>query len=589
MARPRKKSRIYWRDRGGQRRAYGDFRDFADVGGGREPLKPRGAKLATTDLAVAEALISDRLEELQERRRNKNILGVERQAGLEAFAVHHLEQKKRSGNVTEAWLDMAALHLAAAVEFFGGDTELHAIDPPAVSRFVQALAKRPSGRGQRCPECGANGSSAGSSRDPLRWTCPDCQEQGEEVSWQVRGLSSSTQRKYLNSLSNLYRRAASEGYVPPGYNPVAAMLEKPTDRQKEAEWLEVHEAALLLEAARPRLMPQPNFSHIEHPKRRAFLEALAETGVRAHAAELADVDPSAIYTKAWREDELFQESLERFSQEGREDLAIPAEQLHAIIATFLLTGGRKSEVLGLAVEDVSFNRRTVTFRPHPWRRLKTRNSHRVVPLWPQLEAILRAYIFGGDGPRPAGLLFPSTRSDDAQPITDLRKALDGIGERAGWEPGEIRTKMFRHTYCAARLQTLDGGHPVSPFTVARELGHGGQSLVERVYGHLGEVRHRSEAVEYRVEQHAQKLAERTAELLSRKMPLIVPERVYPVHKAAELMEEYIEGAGKTLGRWDEATLPKIPTTPGGGKKGYYGRDLLRLIHQLRGPKASRLR
>jgi integrase len=57
--------------------------------------------------------------------------------------------------------------------------------------------------------------------------------------------------------------------------------------------------------------------------------------------------------------------------------------------------------------------------------------------------------------------------------------------RAGWQPGEIRSKMFRHTYCAARLQTLDQGAPVSAYTVAKELGHGGESMVRRVYGHLG--------------------------------------------------------------------------------------------------------
>jgi hypothetical protein len=56
------------------------------------------------------------------------------------------------------------------------------------------------------------------------------------------------------------------------------------------------------------------------------------------------------------------------------------------------------------------------------------------------------------------------------------------------------------TYRAARLQTLDQGAPVSTFTV-KELGHGGDALVKRVYGHLGETRHRSEVVEYRVKQH----------------------------------------------------------------------------------------
>ncbi len=76
-------------------------------------------------------------------------------------------------------------------------------------------------------------------------------------------------------------------------------------------------------------------------------------------------------------------------------------------------------------------------------------------------------------------------------IRDVRKLLDAVGERAGFEHGSIRTKIFRHTYCAARLQTLDRGVPVAPFTVARELGHSGTAMVERVYAHLGQVRHRS--------------------------------------------------------------------------------------------------
>lgn len=39
------------------------------------------------------------------------------------------------------------------------------------------------------------------------------------------------------------------------------------------------------------------------------------------------------------------------------------------------------------------------------------------------------------------------------------------------------------------------------YTVGKELGHGGVALVRRVYGHLGQIRHRSEQVEFRVEQH----------------------------------------------------------------------------------------
>jgi integrase len=70
--------------------------------------------------------------------------------------------------------------------------------------------------------------------------------------------------------------------------------------------------------------------------------------------------------------------------------------------------------------------------------------------------------------------------------------------------------MFRHTYGAARLQTLDGGAPISPYTVSRELGHGSLKMVENVYSHLGTIRHRSDTVEYRIEHHKEFLAEKLA-------------------------------------------------------------------------------
>jgi len=110
--------------------------------------------------------------------------------------------------------------------------------------------------------------------------------------------------------------------------------------------------------------------------------------------------------------------------------------------------------------------------------------------------------------KPQGLTPYGWRKQQERGVTDFRKLLDAVAVRAGWKPGEIRSKMFRHTYCAARLQTVDQGAPVSAYTVAREMGHGGEAMVRRVYGHLGQVRHRAEAMEYRVEQHAAKLGAR---------------------------------------------------------------------------------
>jgi hypothetical protein len=173
---------------------------------------------------------------------------------------------------------------------------------------------------------------------------------------------------------------------------------------------------------------------------------------------------------------------------------------------------RESEVSGLELDDVSLDRKTITFRPNEWRRLKTAGSHRVVRLWPQLSEILRPYVFGPRLERGGRLLFPAFVDSREQMLTDVRKLLDRLAERAGWARGEIRTRLFRHTYCAARLQTLDAGAPVSIYTVARELSHQSDEMVRRVYAHLGSTRHRSDVVEYRVTQPLDRLGERLRRL-----------------------------------------------------------------------------
>ncbi len=126
--------------------------------------------------------------------------------------------------------------------------------------------------------------------------------------------------------------------------------------------------------------------------------------------------------------------------------------------------------------------------------------------------ILRAYVFGPRLSRPGRLLFPSFVTDSEAMLVDVRKLIDRIAIRAGWKAGELGTRVFRHTWTAARLQTLDRGAPVSLYTVSRELGHGSEDMVKRVYAHLGTVRHRSEVVEYRLEQHVDPLKDRLGAL-----------------------------------------------------------------------------
>ncbi len=84
----RKRSRIYLK-RG---RAYGDFRD---LGGRQEALIPIGEARATTDPDIANKLVSRRAEELETQRRNRALLGVERDAPLARFAQDHLVAKAK--------------------------------------------------------------------------------------------------------------------------------------------------------------------------------------------------------------------------------------------------------------------------------------------------------------------------------------------------------------------------------------------------------------------------------------------------------------------------------------------------------------
>ena len=423
MSRPRKQheTRLYWRNG----RAYGDFRAYDKVGGKREALAEKGATWGTKDPEIAEALFAARLRELQERRKGRAGVEVRRTTTLAVLVRDHLIKKHRAGKTSHSHMVDLEQRLKLAIEFFGAGRDPRTIEPADVRGWAEKLAEG----GQRKP---------------------------------------GTVRHYLNALSGLYRRAQEGLFVDGTYNPVAALVEKPTGRWKgEAAFLEVADAALFLEAAQ--------ILERERPRRVGVVDSIVNA----------------------------------------------TEGLYPIVATFLLTGGRAREVFGLDVEDVSFDRGLIYFRPNAHRGLKTTTSHRTVPLWPQLRQVLQEWMFGGGAPRTSGLLFPSPTGGM---VKDIRKSLDQISELSGMKAGEVRTRAFRHTYCSARLQTVQrivkpGRDPstdpdpyeyveTTRFTVQKEMGHGGAQLVDRIYGHAQRNPHRSEVVEYRVERHREALGDR---------------------------------------------------------------------------------
>src|SRR5712692_1264939 len=331
---------------------------------------------------------------------------------LKAFVAEHIEKRRKSKKFTEEWIDVNEQHLTRAVEHFGAERKLASI----------------------------------SVQDVAAWS----------VKLQDAGVKAGTVLHHLHALQSLFKRARATGRVPSGFDPVAdfkALGEAPERPTTEAQWLEVSDAALLLEAAR-------TYPHDREKGGRTVLPFIYE-----------------------------------------------------LVATMLLTGGRESEVLGLEVDDVSFDRKTVTFRPNQWRRLKTKGSQRTVQMWPQLEEILRPYVFNTNRP-PSRLLFPSPYLKPEAMVEDWRKSLDAVAKRAGWKSGDIRSKQLRHTYATARLQTTDRGAPVAAWTVAKELGHTGTAMIENTYGHLGDVRHRADVVEYRAEQHTTKLGDRLSRMFA---------------------------------------------------------------------------
>jgi integrase len=411
MTRHRIPPGMFARDQGGVPRYYARV-----PGRGRVALCPPGQKRATSDLDTALALYTQlaAAEQKQQLRAVHGLPPVE--MTLAAGAAEHLKLKAAAGRVGRQSIAADELNLTRACAYFGADTLLEALTPQQVGAWAAHLLTT-----------------------PVAPRLPKGKKRGKR---KARVMGPSNARKCLNSLSNLFRRGAEQGWVSVGFNPVAALMTTPQGKAAESRWFEAHEVALLLESARTL--------HRKRPK-------------------------------------------------------VALGCAHELVATAALTGARPGELLGLRAEDVSFDRNLILIRG-----TKTEGAFRSVPLWPQLREILYPYLCPDERTPRTGLLFRSPKTGSR--LTDVRKLLDAVATRVGFPARAVNLYAFRHSYCAARLQTLDRGAPVSPYTVGKELGHGGDALVRRVYGHLGETRHRAEAVEYRVEQHAAKLKDRLAAL-----------------------------------------------------------------------------
>ena len=243
--------------------------------------------------------------------------------------------------------------------YFGEGRDLASITTVDVGEWIQWLYKQPNGRGGR--------------------------------------LTQATARKALSCLSDLFKRAKSEGYSL--QNPTSDLYHKPRPEQTTATYWEPWQVALLLEAARS----------------------------------------------------LPADHVHRGRGNGGRILAGTYPWIYPLVATAALTGLRKAELLGLMVDDVDLHLNRIFVRPNAHRPLKTKRATRTAPIWPQLREILQEWMYGGETPRTSGLLFTAPGRGV---VGDLRKSFDQMGELCGLEEAEVRTRRFRHTYCSARLATV---------------------------------------------------------------------------------------------------------------------------------------
>src|SRR5947208_6382762 len=200
------RSGIFWRDQGGHRRAY------ARLNGVRIALCLPGTKRGVTDEATAQALYGQ-LVAADQKQQLRHLHDVPEPMTLAEAARDFLIAKAEEAAVTTAWLEGEELRLQRAVEHLGGDCDLATIRVADLKRYAAALRRR--------------------------------------------RLSGGTIRQHLNTISAVYRWAGEEERVEEGKNPVAAWRKKPTAKKQEARWLEISDAALLLEAARRYQPKQP--------------------------------------------------------------------------------------------------------------------------------------------------------------------------------------------------------------------------------------------------------------------------------------------------------------------------------------------
>jgi integrase len=158
----------------------------------------------------------------------------------------------------------------------------------------------------------------------------------------------------------------------------------------------------------------------------------------------------------------------------------------ALVWTLAVSGLRIGEACALRVKNVGSGIRITenSVEVRGTKMLgapKTVGSERLVPIPPSLQRMLEVHIseYSASFDGQAFVFQTSTGAQIGQNVW-RKRVFQPAARRAGIDPAP-RVHDLRHTAAALMLK-----HGMTPFEVARVLGHSSVAMVERIYGHLYE-------------------------------------------------------------------------------------------------------
>jgi integrase len=161
-----------------------------------------------------------------------------------------------------------------------------------------------------------------------------------------------------------------------------------------------------------------------------------------------------------------------------------SERFRLVVWIAFYTGMRPSEVLGLTVDRLDFQKGTITvdrqlsrsrtkvFSDH----LKTSASYRVIAFAPQLQTLIQQHL-AKFGQGPHGLLL-ANRSGNVWRYRDARGMFSKVARPLGLKVGE-GLHLLRHTCVSLLIQ-----QGVNPKTIQGHVGHESIEETMDTYGHL---------------------------------------------------------------------------------------------------------